>query len=82
MHTRESITMRVFDTEWGRDIILNAVEVVAVEVADDDDEEASAEAAGGEAAASGDHPQQLVFEQVEVIQAVAAPMDDYGIVQE
>ena len=83
VHTRESITMRVFDTEWGRDIILNAVEVVAVEVADDDDEEASAEA-GGEAAAaaSGDHPQQLVFEQVEVIQAVAAPMDDYGIVQE
>ena len=75
--------MRVFDTEWGRDIILNAVEVVAVEVADDDDEEASAEA-GGEAAAaaSGDHPQQLVFEQVEVIQAVAAPMDDYGIVHE
>ena len=72
--------MRVFDTEWGRDIILNAVEVVAVEVADDD-EEASAEAAGGEAP-SGDHPQQLVFEQVEVIQAVAAPMDDYGIVQE
>ena len=27
-HTRESITLRVFDTEWGRDVILNAVEVV------------------------------------------------------
>ena len=26
-HTRESITLRVFDTEWGRDIILNAVAV-------------------------------------------------------
>ena len=79
VHTRESITMRVFDTEWGRDIILNAVEVVAVEVADDDEEVGGG--AGGEAP-PGDHPQQLVFEQVEVIQAVAAPMDDYGIVQE
>ena len=43
--TRESITMRVFDSEWGRDVILNAVEVVeAVEGDDDDDDEMVVEA--------------------------------------
>ena len=42
-HTRESVTMRVFDTEWGRDVILNAVAVV-VEGEEGDEDAAAAEA--------------------------------------
>ena len=48
-HTRESITLRLFDTEWGRDVILNAVAVVVEE--DEEAGEAGAPAEGAVACA-------------------------------
>ena len=38
-HTRESITLRVFDTEWGRDVILTAVEVAEDDAEEEEEEE-------------------------------------------
>ena len=42
--TRESITLRVFDTEWGREIVLNAVEVVEADEAADGADASDADA--------------------------------------
>ena len=74
MHTRESITMRVFDTEWGRDVVLCAVAVVE---SDDDEEQGEGAAEGGtegegggeggggeDAGADADAPLALVAEVV------------------
>ena len=61
VHTRESITLRVFNTEWGREeeVILEAVEVVAVGEEDSADEgkpdaDAAGKADAADAAAADD----------------------------
>ena len=64
-HTRESITLRAFDTEWGRDVILTAV---AVEVAEDDAED------GGEEDGVEDGVDEGGVVEAEVVQVVEAQM--------